>query len=111
MKMKKIWVQKVKVFYVCEKVEKVETKHIERKFVSKIRFDGRVRSWRNEKRFYGWFNEIFDSFCVPNKKPISKFSQISEVISRSKPNVSPKQWVCKGSPPVLIPKWVPKISC
>lgn len=55
-----------------------KVKNVERKHVYQICSDRFVRSLINEKKLYFWFNVLFDSFCVPSKKPISKFSQYPE---------------------------------
>ena len=58
-KMKKVWMPKVQVPIACERIEKVEVKHVQRISDSHLSSVKNVRSWKEKKREFGWFNEIF----------------------------------------------------
>lgn len=55
----------------------LEVKTYDRKF-SHIRSNGDFKSWRNENRLYGWYNEIFNNIYAPTKNLISHFGKYSD---------------------------------
>nr|KAJ0217547.1 hypothetical protein LSAT_V11C300134990 [Lactuca sativa] len=67
-KMKKVWMPKVQVPNACEKIQKAEVKNVQRKF--NFSSDEYVRSWRKEKKEFGWFNEIYGNFGFSTKKRV-----------------------------------------
>lgn len=69
-KVKKIWVAKKKYLNVVM-TSNFKSKNIEEKFVSQIRNDEEVRSWRSEKKFHCWYNVMFGKFSIPTKEPRS----------------------------------------
>ena len=99
-KMKKVWMPKVQVPIACERIEKVEVKHVQRISDSHLSSVKNVRSWKEKKREFCWFNEIYGNFCFPTKK---------RVLFSEDDRFSSNKWVCKKPTSKLNLKWVPKV--